>query len=340
MIHLDAMLAYMPLIHPHEDIYAWSQREAWLAAALEEATAWAAAHGLTVPTVRLHPAMPLGYHDYQGYWMLNQRLPGVHRIYVSELLTTTQEALLVLLHELAHALAPGEKHGPVFAHCMKQLGVLWRRDSEKPDDALKVWLSAVEERLGPYPMLANRRARFLQPWDLYQRRVCWCPYCGQTAYKTPSSSNHRDFKNPLGYTCPASETPNAGHLSKLSARLPMHCLYPDLPPAERPDFQVELSEQPYFILPEGISQQPATHKVWGAFHVVYNGSSPWHRLAGLYFDRNKAQRLTQHLRGLNARSFDVREVALHPAEAAVGGPPNTLITVFDVKTNPLLVSAR
>jgi hypothetical protein len=36
----------------------------------------------------------------------------------------------------------------------------------------------------------------------------------------------------------------------------------------------------------------------------------------------------------------MREVVLDPAETAVGGPPDTLIKVFDVKTNPLLVSAR
>lgn len=326
------------MLHPHDNIYGWSARQAWLAAALAEATAWAASRGRSVPQVLLHPSMALGYNDTRGLWRCGSNEPNLHHIFLSESLHTVTDVLIVLLHELAHALEPGQHHGPRFIRCLKEFGIVRKRRNEHPDVSLQDWINSVCQKLGPYPVPADRRLALLRPWDFYERQVCWCPDCEEVAYKTPSQRNGRDFSNPLKPSCTASSTATDKHRTVLCATLPLTSPYPDLPPRDQPDFRIEPHEVAYIQLESDLRQQTPALKAWAAFHLIYDRAKPWHRLVGIFRDRDRATKLTEHLRGLNARSFDVREVSLHYAEPLFGTAPGTFVTMFDVKTNPLLVS--
>ena len=259
-----------------------------------------------------------------------------HSVFLNESLTQEDELLLVMLHELGHALEPGDHHGFRFNQCMQTLGVPRSTHMEKAAPALREWIGAVREQLGPYPVPVERQNKTLLPWDAYRRQVCWCPHCGETAYKSVSASGRPNPKSPLKHRCTESDPP-AGHSTILCATLPVAEPFPDLPSSERPDYRVVPQRNPYIRLAEANNRETPVMRAWGAFVVTYANSKPRHSMAGLYRERDGAANLCEHLRGINARSLDVREVALHEAGATPDNKDSLFLTVFNSKTSALLV---
>ena len=259
-----------------------------------------------------------------------------HRVFLNESLTQEDELLLVLLHELGHALEPGDHHGFRFNQCMQTLGVPRSTHMEKAAPALREWIGAVRERLGPYPVPMERQNKTLLPWDAYRRQVCWCPHCGETAYKSVSASGRPNPKSPLKHRCTESDPP-AGHSTILCATLPVAEPFPDLPSSERPDYRVVPQRNPYIRLNKAIRSEAPVMRAWGAFVVTYANGKPRYSMAGLYRHRAGAANLCEHLSGINARSLDVREVALQEAEPLPGCAAGRFATVFNARTNPVIV---
>lgn len=328
----------MPLAvqYPHEDIYAWQPRRAWLEAALPEAVAWAASRGRTVPPIDIYPAMRLDWRDARGLWTRSNQEPRTHRIFLNESLTREDELLIVLLHELGHALEPGEHHGPRFIRCLKQLGVKRAAGIDRPLPELLPWIAAVKDRLGPFPAPTERRAKMYLPWDFYMRQVCWCADCGKTGYRTPTSSDRRDRKHPLGANCPANPNPGGLHRTVLQATLPIENPFPDLDPADRPDYTVV--PQFHAPVPQDIKdgRRPAIATAWGAIQTKYDGSFASERLLGLYTDPKRAAKLACHVRGPSAHRLNTREVMLYEISEH---PPGTFLTNGDHRRPHTLVRA-
>jgi len=162
------------------------------------------------------------------------------------------------------------------------------------------------------------------------------PALRRDRYRTTAATGRADRKSPLGTACPARDPPGP-HRAILCATLPLADPYPDLPHADRPDYRIVPIGSPYIQLDPKLKTQRPVHTAWGAFVVHQTQRKPWYRMAGLYDERQRATRLCHHLRGTSARRLQVREVRLYDAHPLLQSPPGTLVTAFDLKTNPLVV---
>lgn len=76
----------------------------------------------------------------------------VRQMFISPVISTAQEVVGVLAHELLHAVLPdGSKHGPLFKKGMKKVGLEGKAIYAKPGKELYDKITAIVTELGVYP---------------------------------------------------------------------------------------------------------------------------------------------------------------------------------------------
>jgi hypothetical protein len=132
-------------------------REAWLTEAGVEIGSLLTQNGLAVPTYRVSVGWPskggtsAKKRRIGECWRPEASEDGVSQIYISPVLEKPADVLGTLVHEILHALTPGEGHRGEFVVAAKTVGLLAPWTSTPVGDELKAALAEMAERLGEYP---------------------------------------------------------------------------------------------------------------------------------------------------------------------------------------------
>ena len=219
---------------PAAEVFEWEARRRWLAAALRHVRELTRERGLRWPSVRVLPALPPG-RAFAGLCVYRRPgAPSEADIYLSDRMTEPQAILTVLIHEIAHAIAPHAGHGTGFRRTMADFGFRSTASRDDPRPALQEWLDCTAGLLGPYPRVHDRGIGILDPcrWSFVARYVRWCPDCGGRRFfvrlRDPDIAGRRDDEGMPPCGCRG--------VRPLQARLPAGNMYPDLPREEAPDF--------------------------------------------------------------------------------------------------------
>ena len=84
-------------------------------------------------------------------WPPAKTKDGVSQIFISPVLEESVEVLAVLLHELIHALTPGEGHTGKFKVMARQVGLEGKMTSTYPSPTLRARLQVIAQEIGEYP---------------------------------------------------------------------------------------------------------------------------------------------------------------------------------------------
>lgn len=132
-------------------------REAWLTEAGVEIGSLLVQNGLEVPTYRVSVGWPskggtsAKKRRIGECWRPEASEDGISQIYISPVLENPADVLSTLVHEILHALTPGEGHRGEFVAAAKTVGLLAPWTSTPVGDELKAALAEIAERLGEYP---------------------------------------------------------------------------------------------------------------------------------------------------------------------------------------------
>lgn len=134
-----------------------ANREAWLEAAAEALKPLFADAGEQLPPVHVS----VGFPSTRALSAKRQRIgecwhprisaDGLSHIFISPVLSDGVVALSTLVHELIHALRPGDGHKKPFVEVMKKVGLEGKPTATVAGESLTQRLNALLEDLGPYP---------------------------------------------------------------------------------------------------------------------------------------------------------------------------------------------
>ncbi len=130
-------------------------REAWLVAAIDLLTPLFAAKGYALPPCQVSCGFA-STGTRSGHvgqcWSTNSASNALNQIFISPTLKTAYEVIDTLVHELVHAIDDCEhKHGKEFKKIALKMGMKGPMRSAEAGPELKVTLTAILDKLGPYP---------------------------------------------------------------------------------------------------------------------------------------------------------------------------------------------
>lgn len=130
-------------------------RETWLLAAIDLLTPLFAAKGYAIPPCQVSCGFA-STGTRSGHvgqcWSTNSASNELNQIFISPTLKTAYEVIDTLVHELVHAIDDCEhKHGKEFKKIALKMGMKGPMRSAEAGPELKVTLTALLDKLGPYP---------------------------------------------------------------------------------------------------------------------------------------------------------------------------------------------
>lgn len=133
-------------------------RETWLLQAIETLrTELFLPQGHTFPeTIRVSMGFGFGRSGSSlsvlgQYWPVGMSVDGLPQIYISPAVDDSSRVLDILIHELCHAVVPGEGHGAPFKRVALSVGLTGKMRATVASESLKDRLNVLIERLGPIP---------------------------------------------------------------------------------------------------------------------------------------------------------------------------------------------
>lgn len=143
-------------LHPSNGL-----REVWLQAAASFLMDYLVEHGLPCVAVRVSCGWPVRGGVSRRRTVIGQCFApqtcadGIPQIFISPKLADSLDVLGTLLHELLHASVGCEaKHGRVFSQAARAVGLAGPPTATVVGDALRPFLVAYVEQVGPYPHAA------------------------------------------------------------------------------------------------------------------------------------------------------------------------------------------
>jgi hypothetical protein len=141
--------------------------------------------GETVPVVRVSVGFPGGGSARKRigeYWHARATTDQVPQVFISPVLSDAVQVLDVLVHELVHAVTPGDGHKAQFKRVALAVGLTGKMTATVAGPALKAELEAMLAEIGPYPHGAiNLQDRKKQTTRLLKAE---CQDCGYTVRVT------------------------------------------------------------------------------------------------------------------------------------------------------------
>jgi hypothetical protein len=196
-------------------------REEWLEKAVELARPYfkGAGSGFTVPEVRVSTGWPshkatTKLRTLGQCWIPEAADDKKSHIFISPVVKESFRddgwgCLPILLHELCHAVTPGDGHGHEFKTVARSIGLEGKLTSTTAGERALEWCRRVVEKIGEYPHAALNPTMSGKKKQTTRLVKCECGDCGYVARTTlkwieeigaPLCQCNR---KPMGYATPA-----------------------------------------------------------------------------------------------------------------------------------------